>query len=243
MEKQVTVKKNSFEFKQFSINQENCAMKIGTDGVLLGAWFDASNADNILDIGTGTGVIAIMAGQRNQNAKVHAVEIEEKAFGQAQQNMQAAKWNDRLEVFHNSIQDYCKSCKDKYDVILSNPPFFSGGTLSANNERNDFRHTVKLPNGDLLRAAQALLSPTGKFCVILPFMEGLRFKERAASYKLFCTRMTKVKSVADGRTERVLLQFELTDKPIVEDKLTIAAKEREFTDEYVNLTKDFYLKM
>ncbi len=243
MEKQVTEKENTFKFKQFSINQENCAMKIGTDGVLLGAWFDAANASKILDIGTGTGVIAIMSAQRNQVAKVHAVEIEEKAYEQSKQNMAASAWNDRLEVFHKSIQDYCKSCSDKYDVILSNPPFFSGGTLSVSNERNDFRHTIKLPNGDLLRAAQTLLAPAGKFCVILPFMEGLRFKERAASYKLFCTRMTKVKSVAGGRTERVLLQFELTDKPLVEDKLTIAVKERDFTDEYVNLTKDFYLKM
>ncbi len=243
MEKQVTEKQSVFKFKQFSINQENCAMKIGTDGVLLGAWFDAANASSILDIGTGTGVIAIMAGQRNEVAKVHAVEIEDKAYEQAKNNMETANWSDRLEIFHSSIQDYCKTCTSKYDVILSNPPFFSGGTLSASNERNSFRHTVKLPNGDLLRAAQTLLTPAGKFCVILPFMEGLRFKERAMSYKLFCTRMTKVKAVADGRTERVLLQFELTDKPLVEDKLTIAIKERDFTDEYINLTKDFYLKM
>lgn len=243
MEKQIKEKESTFKFKQFSIKQNNCAMKIGTDGVLLGAWFDATHAGTVLDIGTGTGVIAIMAAQRNQNAKVHAVEIEEKAYEQSKENMAASKWNDRLEVFHQSIQDYCRNCNDKYDVIVSNPPFFSGGTLSANNERNDFRHTVKLPNGDLLRAAQALLSPTGKFCVILPFMEGLRFKERAMSYKLFCTRMTKVKSVTDGRTERVLLQFELTEKPIVEDKLTIASSERNFTEEYTNLTKDFYLKM
>ena len=146
-------------------------MKVGTDGVLLGAWAAVKQAQHILDIGTGTGLIAIMLGQRNAKAIIHGVEIDEIAFAQAYGNMDAAPWNDRLKAIHSSIQEFAKTQERKYDHIVRNPPFFSGGTFSNNQDRNSVRHTVKLPHGDLLNAVQKLLSVDGRFSVILPYIE------------------------------------------------------------------------
>ena len=240
------VKKKStpFHFKQFSITQDRCTMKVGTDGVLLGAWADTHNATNILDIGTGTGIIAIMLAQRNEKANVVAVEINETASQQAAENMLASPWSNRLSVINDSIQNYAKSTADQFDLIVSNPPFFTGGTFSDETDRNVVRHTVKLPNGDLLAAVRGLLAEDGKFCVILPTIEGLRFQERAQNYRLYCTKMTEVKPKHDKPVERVLLQFEKKPKTLLKNGLVIQFEKRNhFTDDYIALTGDFYLKM
>ena len=221
-------------------------MKVGTDGVLLGAWASVDGASHILDIGAGTGVIAIMLGQRTQttSAQVHAVEIDTKAAEQAKDNMQAATWADRLVLFQESIQDFARRSEIKYDLIVSNPPFFSGGTFSHNQDRNDVRHTIKLPHGDLLIAIRRLLAKNGRFCVVLPLIEGLRFQEMAGEYSLFCTKKTKVKSKADKGVERLLLQFEWAEQAEQVDELIIQHEGRnDWTAEYIKLTRDFYLKM
>lgn len=242
-----TVKKSKdFQFKAFLIRQDQCAMKVGTDGVLLGAWADVSSAQHILDIGAGTGLIAIMLGQRTQDtaAVVHAVEVDTASAKQALENMRAAPWADRLMLFETSIQDYARLTDQRYDLIVSNPPFFSGGTFSGNQDRNDVRHTVKLPHGDLLTSVRRLLSPKGKFCVILPLIEGMRFQEMAAEYGLFCTKVTHVRPKADKGVERLLLQFEFTDKGLSSDELIIQKEARnDWTDAYITLTRDFYLKL
>ena len=233
----------SFNFKQFSMNQDNCAMKIGTDGVLLGAWSDVKEANNILDIGTGTGVIAIMLGQRNTHATIHGIEVDELATQQAKENMASAPWSERLNAFLISIQQYALITDRKYDLIVSNPPFFTGGTLSSNQDKTNVRHTVKLPHGELLEAVRALLTDEGRFCVILPLIEGLRFQELAESYHLYCTKRTDVIPVLEKKaTERLLLQFEKTRKPIEINTLVIqkASIRHNYTDEYIQLTKDFY---
>lgn len=240
------VKKKSapFHFKQFSIAQDLCTMKVGTDGVLLGAWAETDNASNILDIGAGTGVIAIMLAQRAENAMIDAVEIDEIACTQASENMQASPWSKRLNPIQDAIQDYARTSTKQYDLIVSNPPFFTGGTFSNEEYRNVVRHTVKLPNGDLLAAVRSLLADSGKFCVILPTIEGLRFQERAQNYRLFCTKMTEVKPKDDKPVERLLLQFEKTPKPLVENSLVIQFEKRNhYTEDYIALTGDFYLKM
>jgi len=232
-----------FQFKKFSIAQDKCSMKVGTDGVLLGAWADISGASRILDIGAGTGLIAIMLAQRNANAVVHAVEIDETACTQAVENMANSPFSDRLTSFPISIQDYSFK-QEKYDLIVSNPPFFSGGTLSNNSDRDTVRHTVKLPHGALLLSVQRLLTEKGKFAVILPFIEGLRFEEMAATYNLYCTRKTEVKPKAEKPVERLLLEFEKVKKEPVIDQLVIQKEARnDWTDDYINLTGDFYLKM
>lgn len=239
-----TTSEQPFQFKQFKIYQDRCTMKIGTDGILLGAWADVTNAKTALDIGTGTGLIAIMLGQRMPEASIHAVEIEEIACAQARENMQQAPWNDRLEIFHTSIQEHAKSYSDTYDLIISNPPFFSGGTFSNNQDKASVRHTIKLPHGDLLAAARKLLSDQGRFCVILPYIEGLRFQELAASYHLYATKIMEVKTRVAKPVERLLMQFERVEKPVEQESLVIQnAGEDDWTDAYVALTKSFYLYM
>ena len=237
---------STFRFKQFEIEQDQCGMKIGTDGVLLGAWAPhKEDAKRILDIGTGTGVIAIMQAQRCPNAIVVGVEIDEKSAQQASENMSASPYQDRLSVHLGSIQDFSQDADVKYDLIISNPPFFSGGTFSKDQARNDVRHTVKLPNGDLLRCAHHLLSQDGIFSVILPYIEGLRFKEMADQYGFHLSHMTEVKPKADKSVERLLMAFmrHPVDE-VVKDSLVIQHEKRnDYTDAYIELTKAFYLNL
>lgn len=233
-----------FRFKQFVIEQDKCAMKVGTDGVLLGAWCGTENIERVLDVGTGSGVIAIMLGQRC-NAEIHGVEIDEVAYLQAKQNMENASWSSRLKPINAAIQNYAKISRTEYDLIVSNPPFFSGGTFSHNQDRNNVRHTVKLGHGDLLVAVRKLLAKEGRFCVILPFIEGLRFQEVAKNYALYCTKITEVKSRPHQPTERLLMQFEkfATDNPVVDELVIYQQQGADYSPEYINLTKAFYLKM
>ncbi len=238
-EKKLAIK--PFQFKQFSIEQDRCAMKVGTDGVLLGAWADAAKAEKILDIGTGTGVIAIMLAQKNPDALVHAVEIDEIAYYQAMENVEHSPFAKNLSVYLDSIQEYAKNCEHRYDLIVSNPPFFSGGTFSSNQDKNNVRHTVKLSHGDLLHSSRQLLSKNGRFCVILPMLEGLRFIEVARNYHLNCVKITEVIPKAGKGVERLLLQFELTEREPVKDQLVIQYEDRnDYTDKYKELTKEYY---
>lgn len=241
----VTKTYEPFQFKKFAIEQNDCAMKVGTDGVLLGAWCDVDCAEKALDIGTGSGVIAAMLGQRCPDTIIHGVEIDEVAYLQAKGNFEKAAWADRLTAIQASIQDYAKLSREEYDLIISNPPFFSGGTFSDNQDRNNVRHTVKLGHGDLLIAVRKLLKKDGKFCVILPLIEGLRFQEVAKSYALYCTKITEVKSRPDSSVERLLMQFEKMESESIEkDEMSIyQQKGKKHSAEYIALTKDFYLKM
>lgn len=237
-------KSEPFQFKQFSIEQDKCPMKVGTDGVLLGAWADVTDSKKVLDIGTGTGLIAVMIAQRSESSEIHAVEIDQNASEQARENAENSPWGDRIKVFNDSIQDFAKTSFDSYDLIVSNPPFFSGGTFSGNQDRLSVRHTIKLPHGDLLSCARRLLSKTGRFCVILPFMEGLRFQEMAAQYKLFLTKTLEVKPLEDKPVERLLLQFEKIEKEPQVESLVIQYEGRNnWTEDYKKLTGEFYLKI
>ncbi len=246
MSKEKIADNKPFTFKQFKIQQDHCAMKVGTDGVLLGAWADIESAQNILDIGTGTGVIAVMLAQRSQNTegvKIHGVEIDAVAAEQAQANFKAAPFAERLAAFPLSIQDFAKKSSLKYDLIVSNPPFFTGGTLNSSGDKTNVRHTVKLPHGDLLNATRELLAPNGKFCVILPLIEGLRFVEIAATYGLHITQRTDVRFKKEKPIERLLLTFEHHPKAIDQKELILQHStmgDRDFTDAYRELTKDFY---
>ncbi len=245
MLKEKNTESKPFTFKQFKIHQDRCAMKVGTDGVLLGAWADVENVLSILDIGTGTGVIAIMLAQKMvhiEEATIDAVEIDEISVEQAQENMANSPFANKLTVFHNSIQEFAKTHTDKYDLVVSNPPFFTGGTLSSTGDKTNVRHTVKLPHGDLLHATRALLHKNGRFCVILPLIEGLRFIEIAGTYGFYLTRRSDVRPKKDKGIERLLLQFELTNRTFTHDEFIIqnSRDERDYTEGYKELTKDFY---
>ena len=246
MSKEKIAENKPFTFKQFKIHQDRCAMKVGTDGVLLGAWANVEEAQNILDIGTGTGVVAVMLAQRSQNkggVKIHAVEIDETAAEQAQENFKQAPFSERLAVFPLSIQDFAKKSTTKYDLIVSNPPFFTGGTLNSNGDKTNVRHTVKLPHGDLLHATRTLLTKEGKFCVILPLIEGLRFIEIATTYGLHNTQRMEVRFKKEKPIERLLLAFEHYPKTLQYEELILqhsTTGDRDFTEAYRELTKDFY---
>lgn len=245
MLKEKNTESKPFVFKQFKIHQDRCAMKVGTDGVLLGAWANVRDAQTILDIGTGTGVIAIMLAQKTANTEgvhIHAVEIDEIAVAQAKENMADSPFASKLAVFHDSIQNFAKSQPDKYDLVVSNPPFFTGGTLSSNGDKTNVRHTVKLPHGDLLNATRELLHKNGRFCVILPLIEGLRFIEIARTYGFYLTHRSDVRPKQDKGIERLLLQFELSNRTFSHDELIIqnSRDERDYTEGYRELTKDFY---
>jgi len=220
-------------------------MKVGTDGVLLGAWSDTTGVGSILDVGTGTGLIAIMLAQRAPEAVIHAVEIDEIACGQAVENMQNSPWATRLICFNTAIQDFAKQHGHEYDLIVSNPPFFSGGTFSSSQDKTSVRHTVKLPHGDLLSAVRSLLSQNGRFCAILPQMEGLRFREMAGNYGIYCSKMVEVLPKVGKPVERLLLQFERSIKPIEKSQLVISEGDgpNEWTPDYRALTGEYYLKI
>lgn len=237
------IEKDIFQFKQFSISQKDCSMKVGTDGILLGAWADTNQVENILDIGTGTGLIALMMAQRSNAATIHAVEIDELAWKEASANIENSPWKDRVTAFNDSVQDYARSYRGAYDLIVSNPPFFSGGVFSSKEERANVRHTIKLPNGDLLSAARNLLTKEGRFCVILPVIEGLRFKEMAKNYGLHCTKVTEVQPAPDKAPNRLLMQFEKDAKNPQEDRFIIRNQDGQYSQQQIDLTKDFYLNL
>lgn len=245
MEKNAIREEPPFRFKQFEIYQDKCAMKVGTDGVLLGAWAEVQGASRILDIGAGTGVISIMAAQRAPSATVHAVEIDGPAFMQCGENMGICPWHERLRVFHAPIQEYAKGAHGKYELVLSNPPFFTGGTFSAKSSRSDVRHTVKLPHGELLQAARSLLVPGGRLALILPYIEGLRFLELAQGYHFYCIRKTEVRPKAGKPIERLLMEFGQEPATMPESNELIIQHDgvNAWTDAYKALTRDFYLDM
>ncbi|MCE9538325.1 MAG: methyltransferase [Bacteroidetes bacterium] len=229
-----------FVFKQFKILQDKCAMKVGTDAVLLGSWVNTSNAKTILDIGTGTGIIALMLAQKS-DATIDAIDIDKNAFVQASENIAGCKWKERIQIHHISLQQYCTN-SSKYDLIVSNPPYFVDSSKASEESRTNARHTDQLPFSDLLNGVLNLLNPTGSFYVILPTKESQVFRDMAEEQNLFLTKLTRVITLADRPEKRLLMQFEFTKKTVEENFITIEKDERHsYTDEYKELTKDYYL--
>ncbi len=232
-----------FRYKQFNIRQDNTAMKIGTDGTLLGAWVDVSKANTILDIGTGTGVIALMVAQRNLEAKVTAVEISEDAIIDATFNIQESPWADRVELISTSLQRF--QSMDKYDVIVSNPPFFENSLKAETTNRNNARHTDSLHYSEILDFAQIHLSENGILAMILPVENAEKCIEMSSKYGLYLKRKTWVKPVPHKAPHRIV--FELTNvfvEQVVNDELIIeTGKRHDYTADYIALTNAFYIIM
>lgn len=234
-----------FTFKQFAIEQDRCAMKIGTDGVLLGAWAPIDNHPfSILDIGTGTGIIALMLAQRSAAQQIDALEIDEAAYEQATDNFENSPWNDRLFCFHAGLDEFIEEPEEEYDLIVSNPPFYSEDYKTENESRDLARFQDAMPFEQLLEAADLLLSEHGIFAVIIPFKEEENFIALANEFELYPLKITRVKGTPTTEIKRSLLAFsrnETTNLPI--DELVIETARHVYTQEYIGLTKDFYLKM
>jgi tRNA1Val (adenine37-N6)-methyltransferase len=235
-----------FRFKQFEIRQDQCNMKVNTDGVLLGAWSDVTGKKRALDVGSGTGVIAIMLAQRNDSMHVTGIEIDPASYSQSRENMKSSQFADRLDVLNMAVQDFSRECTEKYDLVISNPPFFTGGTFSYNENKANVRHTLKLSHSDLLLSVKRVISPDGHFDVILPYIEGLRFVEIAEKYDFYIEKMTCVKSRENKNTERLLLRFS-TNKQVQlqKDELIIhnGPGPKDYSSQFVDLTKEFYTFM
>lgn len=234
-----------FKFKQFSINQDKTAMKVGTDGVLLGAWTPTNhNPFSILDIGTGTGLIALMLAQRTHAEQIDALEIDENAYEQAVDNFENAPWSDRLFCFHAGLDEFIEEPEDEYDLIVSNPPFYSEDYKTENEQRDLARFQDALPFEDLVEAADLLLSENGILAVIIPYKEESRFIALAKDFDLFPTKITHVKGTPNSEIKRSLLAFSRTAlENFPTDELIIETARHQYTPEYIVLTQDFYLKM
>jgi len=218
-------------------------MKVGTDGVLLGVWADVSSVKNCLDIGTGTGLISLIIAQRC-NAIIDAIEINKNSFDEAKENFDNSKWSHRINAFHSSFQEFYKSSSKKYELIITNPPYFKNSLKSEDIGRNLARHNDELSLDDLLSGLVKLLNPSGKFCLILPTEQLEDFKKMALEKKLFCKKQTNVRTTPTKDAKRVLLEFRLKDSPLINEELIIEQNGRhQYSDEYINLTKDFYLNM
>ena len=231
-----------FTFKQFTIHQDACAMKVGTDGVLLGAWCPVEHAVRVLDIGTGTGLIALMIAQRAPKALIEAVELDEKAAEQARYNVSLTPFDERVKVVTGSIQMFAETNQGVYDVIVCNPPYFVDSLKSPNNSRTQARHADTLTHDDLLEAVHKLLSEQGALNVILPTVEADLFNEKAKQLWFALALCTHVLPTPQSPVKRKLMSFVRGESSLVETQLVIEIDRHVYTDEYKLLTKDFYLK-
>ncbi|MDG1743809.1 MAG: methyltransferase [Polaribacter sp.] len=222
-------------------------MKVGTDGVLLGAWCSVNDSpDSILDIGAGSGVVALMLAQRSDAMTIDAIEVDENAYEQTVENFELSDWGDRLYAYHATFQEFASEIaedEETYDLIVSNPPFYTDAFESENMARNKARFASSLSFEDLIRGVSKIISKNGKFAVILPFKEEDSFVDLAKQHHLFLNRVCRVQGNPTSEIKRSLLEFSLHPSKITEAYLMIETERHQYTQEYINLTKDFYLKM
>jgi len=234
-------KNNYFQFKQFRIEQERSAMKVGVDGVLLGAWADVSEKTAILDIGAGTGLIALMLAQRS-TAKITAIEIEQKAATEARENVASSPWKDRIEVLHTSFQELAQTTSVKFDLLVSNPPFFTKASKAASNERTLARHNDSLSFEELILHSSELLHENGSLALIIPADAFDVLNNLADSSGLFLKRLTRIHPKPSKPVNRMLVQWTKKKSDAEIKEISIYQNDGSFTKDYIDLTRDFYLK-
>ncbi|WP_313112917.1 tRNA1(Val) (adenine(37)-N6)-methyltransferase [Aequorivita sediminis] len=233
-----------FKFKQFTIEQDRCAMQIGTDGVLLGAWVSIENNPfSILDIGAGTGVIALQLAQRSDAKMIDALEVDDNAYEQCVDNFENSSWGDRLFCYHATLGEFVEEIEDKYDLIISNPPFYSENYKTSDESRDLARFNDSLPFDELIFSASQLLSDEGIFAVIIPRKEEESFIKLAEQENLFPNRICRVKGNESSQEKRSLIQFSFEKMTPKIENLTIESSRHKYTEEYISLVNEFYLKM
>lgn len=233
-----------FKFKEFTINQDQCAMKIGTDGVLLGAWTSIEKTPfSVLDIGAGTGILSLMLAQRSYAELIDAIEIDDNAYEQCVENFEQSPWGDRLFCYHASLEAFAREIEDEYDLIICNPPFYSEDYKTNSNERDLARFQDAMPFKNIIECVSKLLSKDGIFSVIIPYKEEIKFMELASKFKIFPNRLLHIKGNPNSEIKRSLLEFSFHESETIIESLIIETERHQYTEDYINLTKDFYLKM
>jgi tRNA1Val (adenine37-N6)-methyltransferase len=219
-------------------------MKIGTDGVLLGAWTSIDKKPfSILDIGSGTGILSLMLAQRSHAEVIDAIEIDENAYEQCVENFENSQWADRLFCYHASLEEFADEIEDKYDLIISNPPFYSEDYKTENNQRDLARFTEAMPFNHLIDSVSKLLSENGSFSVIIPIKEEKLFIALASEVNLFPNKILQVKGSPTSEIKRSLIEFSFNKSDLIQEEFVIETSRHQYTTDYINLTKDFYLKM
>ena len=230
-----------FRFKQFEVNHDHSSMKVGTDGVLLGAWADLTGARRVLDVGTGCGVIALMVAQRTDcGCRIHAVDIDQPSTVEADGNFARSPWGDRLTVQLADINNYV--CEELFDVIVTNPPFYDEDVLPPDAVRSAARHTHSLSFGQLMQAARRLLTAEGAIALITPVEARDAVTQAATFAGLHLWRLTTVHSIDGGPAKRLLWQWSKRPHTTQRDTLTIHKPDGQFTGQYRTLCRDFYLR-
>jgi len=233
-----------FHFKKFSVNQGKCGMKIGTDGVLLGAWATIKHQPfSILDIGAGTGILSLMLAQRSYAEIIDAIEIDASAYEQCVDNFENSDWGDRLFCYHASLKEFVDEIEGQYDLIISNPPFYSESFKTENNQRDLARFQDALPFEELIESASKLLAAKGIFCVVIPFSEEDKLTNIVSKHQLYPNKILHIKGNPYSAIKRSLIEFSFTKTAITTETLIIENQRHDYTQEYIALTKDFYLKM
>lgn len=238
------MRQTHFQFRQFKIEQCKCAMKVCTDACLFGALIseNLSGKKNILDVGTGTGLLSLMYAQKNADAKIDAVEIDKDAAEQARENVFHSIWKENIEVYHQSIQQFANTRNARYDLILSNPPFFENDLKSSDIQRNKALHSSELTLKELIEIANKLLAANGSFCVLLPFSRMEYFIGLAEEADLYLTRQYLIRQTEKHTFFRSVLFFSKTEQEKISEDITIKISET-YSLRFTELLKDYYLHL
>jgi tRNA1Val (adenine37-N6)-methyltransferase len=233
-----------FQFKQFRIEQQHAAMKVNTDGVLLGAWANIDGVDSVLDVGTGTGLIALMIAQRNINSIITGIDIDGQAVVDATENVRKSPWPDRISIQHISFQNFAETNSGKFSLIISNPPFFSNSVKNTNTRLSLARHNHLLPFADIISGTLSLLDKSGRLSLILPVDEADLFIETASNNGLFLQRIANVKPFPDKEPNRSLIEFSFLKGETERTVFSLYDETKvNYSLEFIRLARDFYLKL
>ncbi len=232
----------AFQFKQFSINDDQSTMKVGTDGVLLGAWCDIRNAKSILDIGSGSGLISLMLAQRTE-ALISAIDIDENSVNQGKQNFQNSDWGNQLTAIHSSLKDFTKSENKKFDLIVSNPPFFINALKSPFKNKTRSKHTDELSYQELAHGIANFMASDGRACLILPYTESKFFIDLALIENIYLNKQLIIKPKASRKFNRILMEFSFQKSKLEEKEIYLREENNEYSEAYKSLCKNYYLNL
>ena len=230
-----------FRFKQFDLLNDKTAMKVGTDGVLLGVWCDVAGAKRVLDVGTGCGLIALMAAQRNGEAHILGIDIDEDAISEAKVNILNSPWSDRVEAQCVDFNDF--AVHEPFDLIVSNPPFLTESVMAPDKSRNLARHSVSLTMEQLIGKSKSMLADGGTLAFISPIEQEMSIRRCIVKASMSIKRLARVVSVESSAPKRLLWELVKSPAETVEEQITIRLADASYTQQYINLTRDFYLKM